>query len=145
MTLRSIIIKVDGEPQPQPKDTRNKYGGMRHRDKDGRKYAWSQLVRVMATTTVSRGLGDEVMFPKGTAVRLGVEVRVRKPKRNKKRFPTQVPDWSNYRYFIENILEGVVYYNDCQVIGPLPGDKRWCLEGEEPGVTITVTEVNDVG
>lgn len=142
MTLRSITIEVDGEPQPQPKDTRNKYGGMRHRDKDGRKYAWSQLVRVMATTTVSRGLGDEVMFPKGTAVRLGVEVRVRKPKRNKKRFPTQVPDWSNYRYFIENILEGVVYYNDCQVIGPLPGDKRWCLEDEEPGVTITVTEVN---
>ena len=57
--------------------------------------------------------------------------------------PTQKPDWSNYRYFIENLLQEIVYRDDCMVLGPLPGDKMWADDYHPPGVMIEIERIVD--
>lgn len=139
-----IEFYVEGTPQPQPKSNPRigrggQYLGQMHRDPKGKFAGWSTLVRLAA----NRAMGGNEILARGVACRLGVEIRVNQPKSNKRPFPAQTPDWSNYRYFIENIIEGVVYMNDCQVLGPLPGSKLWATP-ERPEGAYVVIEVVDV-
>ena len=139
-----IEFYVEGLPQPQPKSNPRigrdgRYLGQMDRDEKGHFDAWRTIVRLAA----NRAMGGHNILPKGVACRLGVEIRVKQAKSNRLPFPAQKPDWSNYRYFIENIIQGVVYVEDCQVIGPLPGDKKWSTPDRPVGAYVTV-EVADV-
>lgn len=133
---------VPGTPQPNPKTDPNmnrngRYVGQRHRDPKGNKASWANLVRMTANLAMS---GRETLAT-GVGCRLGVEVRVKQAKSNRRRFPAQTPDWSNYWYFIENILKGCVYKDDCQVLGPLPGDKLWATPDRPEGAYVTIKRV----
>lgn len=139
--MKRISFYVDGKPQPNPKTKRGRtWGGKRgvfKRDLDGRKKAWAAQVTIAACTA---GLGPHgIWFD--SACRLGVEVRLRQAQSNKKKYPTQAPDWSNCWYYIENILRGVAYPDDCYVIGALPGDKLWATAERPEGAYITIEEV----
>ena len=134
---------VPGTPQPNPKtqariSKTGQYLGQRHRDPKGNRARWAELVRVTANLAMR---GRETLTA-GIACRLGVEIRVNQPKSNRRPFPAQIPDWSNCWYFIENILRGVVYVDDCQVIGPLPGDKLWVTQDRPEGAYVTVRRVS---
>lgn len=137
-TPRRVRFVVDGKPEPQPKYKRGKTRSGKKviykRDPSGRKLAFATMVAMNARCAL-RG----VMFQ--GAVRLGVEVRLRQAKSNTKKYPTQIPDWSNIWYYVENILKGVAYKDDCQVIGPLLGDKLWATETEPEGIVVTIEEV----
>lgn len=139
-----IEFFVEGTPQPQPKsDPRlakgGRYLGQMHRDPKGLFAGWSTLVRLAA----NRAMGGNDILARGVACRVGVEIRVKQAKSNRLPFPAQTPDWSNYRYFVENILRGVVYVDDCQVIGPLPGSKLWATRTRPEGAYVTI-EVVDI-
>lgn len=141
-TWTVLEFYVPGKPQPQPKtqarmSKSGQYLGQRHRDEKGDKARWANLVRL----TGNLAMRGREMLPAGVACRLGVEVRVKQAKSNHKPLPTQIPDWSNYWYYIENILKGCVYKDDCQVIGPLPGDKLWATLDRPEGAYVTIKRV----
>ncbi len=139
--MLSISFFVPGIPQPQPKPNprfvNGKFVGSYHRDPGGKMKAWGRLVANAAW----QAMDGQTMLPLGVACRVGVEVRVLKAKSNKRKCPAQRPDWSNYRYYIENIMRKIVYHDDCAVIGPLAGDKIWATDEMPVGAWITVEEV----
>jgi Holliday junction resolvase RusA-like endonuclease len=134
-----IEFYVPGEPQAQPKDIarfapNSRYVGQKFRDPKGRKKAWGELVRFKAKR-VMIGLNR---LENREGCLLGVEIRLSRPRRNKRKYPTQKPDWSNYRYYIENLLQGIVYQDDCQVIGPLAGMKLWATADRPAGAYVVI-------
>lgn len=142
---KRIEFYVAGKPQPQPKadpiiNRGGRYIGGRHRDPKGKFKGWATKVRI----AVNQAMGGRQTLSRGVACRLGVEIRLNRPKSNKRPFPAQIPDWSNYRYYIENLLKGVVYVDDCQVIGPLPGDKLWAVPGRYEGAYVTIEVVDAI-
>ena len=135
---------VPGTPRPNPKpnpriNRAGRHVGSFHRDPKGYFEGWRNQVRLAANLAMSGRLA----LPAGVGCRLGVEVRVKQAKSNRKRFPVQIPDWSNYWYYIENLLKGCVYKDDCQVLGPLPGDKLWATPDRPEGAYVTIRRITE--
>jgi Holliday junction resolvase RusA-like endonuclease len=82
------------------------------------------------------------------AFRVGVTYRFPRPKSHTckrglrtgaPREHVQKPDVDKLDRAILDALTGIVWADDCQVIGHLPGDgKRWCEAGEEPGALVQI-------
>ena len=66
---------------------------------------------------------------------VGIYTIVEKPKppSNKRSYPTVRPDGDNYFYLVHNVLEGVLYDDDKQIVDYIEF-KRWAIG--EPGVRI---------
>lgn len=52
--------------------------------------------------------------------------------------PTTKPDWSNYLKAVEDGMNGVVYVDDAQIVGCLPGCGKYYDDGRGPRIEVTV-------
>lgn len=143
MTPRTLTFRVDGEPQPFPKKEFNsKTKTIYARDKGGKKTMWAALIKLRALEAagiVGRAIYPDPIFPRPQAIEIEIWVYRTQSKSNKSRYPTSRPDLDNLCYTPHNVLQGIIYTDDSQIID-LNEHKRWSgLPG--PGMIITVTEV----
>lgn len=131
-------------PQPWPKEQAGTAASGRnfsyYRDPKGLIKNWMETVRLGAVTAMVNMGWD--LEPPGVAVLLGVSLWIPRPKSNKTDLHVQRPDYSNFKYLVENVLQAVTYHEDCQVLGPLPGGKFWAGKTNKPGVMITLKRVD---
>ena len=82
--------------------------------------------------------------PTAEPVALGCEFFFKRPARGKLLFPTgpHDPDLDNLEKAVADALQGIVYDNDRQVVGRLPGGKTWAWRDEDPGVMVNVRLVS---
>lgn len=142
MTPRSITFDVEGEPQPFPKKEFNsKTKTLYPRDKGGKKAAWAGQIKLAALAKLCSRTGYTCgpIFKRPQAVSIEVWVYLRRPKSNKLHYPTTRPDLDNLCYTPHNVLQGIIYDDDSQIIS-LEEHKRWATDGPA-GMQITVTEV----
>ncbi len=139
--MEKIVIRIDGEPKPNRKIS---YGSTKNgrafpQDKGGKKLAWYNHVKEMCLYHMRKN--NLEILPKGTPVLLGFNCWLTKSKNNKKPFPTQVPDYDNLKYVTTNAMKGIVYHDDCDVIGDLPGVKLWATDKYPQGIEIIIQPV----
>lgn len=166
-------IRVYGPPQVFPKKTINAKGRIpilvdtdrRSRTNPytkeieyfdrGYKRRWMDHVRNTVLAFMARTSMDQ--FPAKHAIAMGCIFYVPKAATNKLWIPAQAPDLDNYAYAIWNALgntktnktqgkypEGVLYYDDSQIVWRLPEGMVWATEQEPPGVLISVCDALDI-
>jgi len=157
MREQLIIVKVVGEPAPWPKkgvrivtkrDFDPQTGSLitshhpqvfkrkakRHSD---RWPNWERAVRAQAVEALLTH-DHPVPFSKDVPIALGASFFIPRPKSVKRKFPTVIPDYDNYLYAISNLLEGILYEDDAQVVMRLPGGLFYADIGKNTGAEITV-------
>ncbi len=147
MTPRSITFRVDGEPQPFPKKELNfKTKVMYSRDRGGKKAAWAEKIRIAAYRELADVEGQRwqdvcgPLFSRPIPVEIEIWLYRTKPKSNKQPYPTTRPDLDNLCYTPHNVLQGIFYDDDSQIID-LNEHKRWADISCPPCMIITITEV----
>ncbi len=131
-----IKFRVDGEPQVWPKkdiSVVNDKPIVYQQDKNGRKAAWIEQVRIIATSAMV----PELFIPKPQAVKVLTIVYRTPPKRNKLPYPSTRPDLDNFTYLPHNVLEGVCYDDDSQICHQNEW-KLWATDAHPPGLEITI-------
>ena len=73
------------------------------------------------------------------ALKVTVAFALRRPKSVKREAPTTKPDLDNYVKMLD-ALNGICWLDDSQIVTIIAG-KRYCDEGEEPNIHITVEEI----
>lgn len=121
--MSSIIVRVYGEPQPNPKKDigqagkggrpiiidndyrtrKNPVTGRVEKYDRGYKKAWIEKVR--STTLVYMAMRGLSPIPKGVPIAVGYLFFRTRPASNKTEFPAQTPDKDNYEYAITNALK----------------------------------------
>ena len=147
---RELRIEVPFAPIPYERRTRMG----RFSDKAQRYHERQNAIRdFVRAWLVSNGNMSFPLFPKGTALALGVEVTLAPyetfvagrngttHRRNVR--PCGMMDLSNLEKAVEDALNGLLYHDDRQIVERLPGWKR---EGETDKLVIIVRESwqNDV-
>ena len=131
MMNKPIIITVEGIPQPWPKKQISmsypEGGGRKRpfvytRDPKGKWTAWKQSF----TLQVKKHMMEHNIAPfeKGIPLALGTIIIIPRPKSvtiEKRPYPTVRPDYDNYKYGIVNLLKGLLFYDDDQIVADLPG------------------------
>lgn len=138
---------VEGEPVAMPKKqiaVRGKFPVVYERDGKGRARAWRERILLAIRdkypniTPIKKPSGVEVML---TFYRT-------RPKSNKNEFPVTKPDLDNLSYLIHNLLEGIFYEDDSQIIRHFEW-KYWTInkadnyEAHNAGVDIEITEIKE--
>ena len=153
---KSLTFWVAGEPQPFPKKELNtETGAIYPRDKGGRKKAWATLIAIRAKMARIKWedmhRGETFYFTRRHPVAVGIQVFLTQAKSNKDKYPVTRPDFDNVCYTPHNVLQGIFYDDDCQIVlrVPLPEGKFWAgqyydmntIFSAEAGMRITVREV----
>lgn len=171
--IEPIRIRVYGAPQVFPKKTVSARGGkvlVVDTDKRSRthpitkettyydhgyKRRWMDHVRKTVLAFMARTSMDQ--FPANHPIAMGCIFYIEKAKACKLWIPSQIPDMDNLTYAIWNALgntrtnktlgkypEGVLYYDDSQIVWRLPEGEVWATEQEPPGVLISVCDALDI-
>lgn len=130
-------------PRPWPKENHQR-GSFRtyKRDPKGHWKAWSESFRTQIKLYMNAN-GIEII-PAGIPLAFGTLIFVPRPKsvsEKKRPFPIVIPDYDNIKYGIMNMLKGLLFYDDNQVIIDLLGGMFYADETNDVGVTIAVKEV----
>jgi Holliday junction resolvase RusA-like endonuclease len=137
-----ITIVVNGTPRPQGSKTpgRTKSGKLFVRDASPLTAVWREQVAKAAREQYSGELleGPLLMF---------LDFRFARPKSHTKKhrpyWHINTPDLTKIIRSTEDSLTGIVYKDDSRICTRTES-KRYCNEGEQPGVTIHLTEIADV-
>ncbi len=121
----------------------------------GYKRRWMDHIVKTVLAYMARTSMDQ--FTKEYSLAMGCIFYIKKAKSCKLIFPRQKPDLDNYIYAIWNALgntrnktgpgkypEGVLYYDDSQIVWKLPEGEVWATEQEPPGVLISVCDALDI-
>lgn len=149
-----IEFRVDGEPQEWPKkviNTTDKFGfrrdGSRYaiptvkpRDPKRTKTRWKNQVKNQAWLYMLGCKQDYIKKPQAIAI----EVRLYRtqPKSNKNPYPSTRPDGDNYFYLVHNVLEGICYDNDGQLVD-YQEYKRWADADHPPGIEVILQTMEE--
>lgn len=112
-----IEFWVPGNPQPNYHLTMIPTGkGFYRQDKKGLKKAWQEALHVAAVRACRQY--DKPVFANREALNLTIEIfRERTSTYAKRDYrPTGKPDLKNYIAMAEDVLEGIVYLNDSQIV-----------------------------
>ena len=142
-----IKFRVDGEPQVWPKKSLSMRRGkpiVYQQDKNGRKAAWIEQVRMAAITARMRCTKIEDAFlAKPQAIKILIVVYRTPPKRNKLPYPSTRPDLDNFCYLPHNVLEGVCYEDDSQIVHQNEWE-LWATVEHGPGLEIIIRPMMDL-
>ncbi|KKN13444.1 hypothetical protein LCGC14_1006380 [marine sediment metagenome] len=100
------------------------------------------IIRLYANAAV-RGKPE---FPLQGPILLGVAIYRTRPKKENKAVPSQRPDFDNYWKLIADALEGPIYLDDSQVIGPLgyPQSGKFFADDRGARTEITVLPLTEL-
>lgn len=111
--MKWIELVVYGEPVPIAKMNFNqKKGRIFFRDPNGSKRGWMEEIKRRAIEK----LGDDDGFEKGVPLTIWMEFYLTKPDKCKRDHPTVKPDLDNLAYGVTNVLKGVLYHDDNQIV-----------------------------
>jgi Holliday junction resolvase RusA-like endonuclease len=132
MIPRIWTFRVDGDPVPWARPRKRKHGGYYEKPEVT---VWRQMVATYA-------LQVKPPEPTKEAVELMTIFRLRRPASlpKKVRYHTRKPDSDNLHKVIGDLLTGLLYHDDAQVMR-LIVQKDYALPGEMPGVLIRVQEI----
>lgn len=105
---------------------------------DGREKTWARAVKVVASANVPPG------GPISGAVRLSLRFFLSRPKsvsEKSRPYPIVKPDRDKLERNVGDALTGIIYTDDCVVIGGEVTKHYADGDGERPGVEITVEEL----
>ena len=131
-----IEFFVPGDPQVEP--TWKQRRGQKHRypdDPTGELMGWKTTVRLRANQEVN------AIIPARRPVKTTYHFWRVRPKGNKTEYPVQRPDFDNYAYSITNVLTGVCYTDDCQIVRHGEEALDWADNDFPAGVLIRVEEI----
>lgn len=135
---------VKGRPQPEAKKRIRRGETQWHRprlhrhDDDGSKRGWMENVRLCARKAMH---AQKVkIIPAKVGVTVEYHFYFRQAPSNNDDAMVIKPDSSRLAEAIDDALEGVCYYNDCQIDRCLGRDKHYTTDGQAEGVLIEVYE-----
>ena len=143
MSAQMLMFEVEGMPEPKPRMTqKDKYEPSRWVQ---RYWAWKKIVRL----SISQATAGQFELMTGAVqvtahFRLPIPQSWTKQKRNDANLRIVLPtgagtgDYDNYLKGIKDAMNGVVYKDDCQVIGVGQG---YMYYSDEPGASVVVKEI----
>ena len=139
----TLLFRVDGEPQPWPKENRANRNGKiwtYYRDPDGSKRAWREKVK-LACIAACQGKPVPV-FVRDVPVVVSYEFYCPKTVSCKHRFMVIKPDLDNLEYAVTNALNGVAYHDDRQIVARGKSFKMFA-DGFDPHAIIKIESFTD--
>jgi len=105
-------------PRPWPKENTNRETGfVYHRDPKG---YWREYKKVIVATVKAQIIQNGYkMIERYVPVSMGCHFFLPRPKSvsvKERRHPCVKPDLDNYEYAIANLLQGLCYVDDCQIV-----------------------------
>lgn len=117
--MSNIQFFIAGIPiqKPQKEGARRflKGGKMGVMTRDSHVKGWAEW-KVRSIAAARSAMSKREIIPPNIPVRLTLVFVLPKPSTNKMLYPAVKPDLSNYFYGMENILKGICYYDDNQVV-----------------------------
>lgn len=126
-------------------------------EKYDRGYKRRWMDHIVQTTLAFMAKSAMDQFTEDYSLALGCIFYIKKAKSCKLWIPRQKPDLDNFVYAIWNALgntrtkkklgkypEGVLYYDDSQIVWRLAEGEVWATEQERPGVLISVCDALDI-
>lgn len=136
-----MIINVWGIPRPWPKENRRQGQYKPYKvDKKGYWAGWHQSFTTQVKVWMNQN--NIKMFPKGVPLAMGYLIFIPRPKTVKRLYPTVIPDFDNYKYGMTNLLKGLLYYDDDQIVVDLEGGLYYA-DQIEPCVYLKYFEIFD--
>lgn len=149
-TISDIVVVHIPEPFPKKTIVANDSWGNRlpypklvtreRKSKRGKYKAWEKAVIYQAELSMRQQ--KWTMFEKGTPLAVGMVFWIPRPKSVKiheRPFPVVVPDLDNYKYAVTNILKGVAYNDDDQIVLELPSAKFYA--DKDHGADLVIAEI----
>ena len=136
MSKNLIVFDVIGEPVVCPRKGSSRFGGQYWLNKEaGEKWEiWERHV-TLAIANIMMDLNMD-MIPAPNPIKIGMDIWRTKPKSNKLPRPSKRPDFSNFKYDLENSLQGILYEDDGQIVGTVEDDMYWADKNNPAGITI---------
>lgn len=120
-----MILVIDIPPQPWPKKLISTRGGkIRMYQRSNPKWElWSRSLVATAKTLFPQPLDGPVS--------IGAIFYIPRPKKPKSDYVITKPDLDNYLYGVTNLLKGIAYHDDNQIVGISPTAKVYGKPGAE--------------
>ena len=137
-----LSFSIPGEPVPWARPRLTWQRGRCHGYVTDAVAEQAAKIRLYAHAAV-RGNSE---YPLQGPILLGVAVYRTRPQKEKRPAPTQRPDFDNYWKLGMDSLEGVIYPNDSQVIGPLgyPQSGKFFADDRGARTEITVLPLTEL-
>ena len=132
-----LMFFAPGTPAPQGSKTRTRYG---MRESSKRVGPWREVV-----TQAAAMAADEAFMVRPLVPPYDVEFRflIKRPKRTRAAFPVAptIGDLDKLTRAVADALTQAGVIEDDRHIVDLTARKRWAADGEQPGVVVTIREV----
>ena len=120
-------IVIPGNPIPQPRHRIS--GNRRYIPKKHLIHAYKQFIQLQAKKSIKEPMGSPII--------LNVTFYIRQPKTCNRTYPTVRPDLDNYMKGVMDALNGILYYDDSQIIRII-ATKQY---SNEPRTVINIHEI----
>jgi len=123
---------IEGNPVPQG---RPRFTG-KHAYTPAKSRAWSKYVKQQIMVIKARE--KWTMIEKGIPLRASFTFILPSPKSSELEYHTTKPDLDNLIKPIKDSMSGLLYHDDCQIVGYGRVNKRYAEEGEDTGVYVRI-------